>query len=153
MINWLSVKKAADWENVRIGLNDTLGTNKDVVEYASDPKMPTKHVVDYARQILKWHPDVDHQGQLEMYFNKKGFPIGYNFAGETGIHSDAKEEELMKAKIVARILKSDPRIQSLKTAFDPTPVRKRNKNWLDLIRMKKHEVEICGINGETFKQF
>lgn len=40
-----------------------------------------------------------------------------------------------------------------KTAFDPTPVRKRNKNWLDLIRMKKHEVEICGINGETFKQF
>lgn len=45
------------------------------------------------------------------------------------------------------------RKQASKTAFDPTPVRKRNKNWLDLIRMKKHEVEICGINGETFKRF
>ena len=148
-------KKASsttDWESVRTGLNDVLGVNDNIVEYASDKNMPTKHIVPYARQILLWHPDAKHDGKLEMYFNKKGYPLGYNFVEETGIHTDASDKELLKARIVARLSKDDKRLDGIKTAKD-VELLKRNKDFLDRIRLKKHEAEQVTLDGKVIKHY
>lgn len=116
-------KESDDWKKVRTGLNNILKTPEGVVQYISDLSMPTKHVVPYAKAVASWHPHVANTGQLEMYFSRNGKPLGYAFPGMgDGIYSDASEKQLLRARIVARLLGTDPRIAGMQRAYDTTSI-------------------------------
>ena len=106
-------EETEDWKKVRLGLNELLGTPKDVVQFVSDPSIPTKHILPYAKAVLGWEPHLAETGQLDMYFNRKGKPLGYALPGASGIYSDATEERLKRAILVARLLRTDPKLKGL----------------------------------------